>query len=171
MEHIKNHIIQGKDAVHDNIKEHLAKARELHTLASHMLKVTYAELKEPKLLIQSLEHIFISGQESLLALLTFCRHHGLIPPFHKTLDSLLLHVGEIGPKLGIEKKDYEFIEKLKDLLVFRKESPIEFSRNGDYIVCSDAYHTVRVDHAFVYDMIQKTKKLEQKIGETLHGYV
>jgi hypothetical protein len=171
MEVIKNHIIKGNDPIHKLVREHLAKSKEYHVLASHILKVTYPEVKEPKLLLNCLDNVFLSAQEAIVALLTFCRHHGLCPPFHKTFESQYMHFGELAEKFYFEPNDYSFIEKLKDLLVFRKESPVEFSRNGDFILCSDSYNTVRVDHAYVYEMIQKARKFEQKMGELLNGYV
>ncbi len=149
----------------------ISEAKRYNVLATHILTTTYPVVKEPKVLLSALENVFLSISQSIDAIVYHAREKRLIPPFHNSFSIKFDLFCELAKRYPISKNIINAIEQLKELLMFSDDSPVEFSRNGDYILCSDDYDIKRITHELVYEMISHSRLLQKLAEEILHGDV
>lgn len=127
-------------------------ARKKISLADHILTQTYPLLKDQKLLIAALENVFLAYTNAIGALLHHERLFKRIPAFQDTFDSKWrVFIDECAEKYGIKQEDINMIRNIKEIIVEHRKSPMEFVRNGKFVICSDDYHMKTVG----YDEIKK----------------
>lgn len=102
---------------------HREQAWQKYEMARYLLKTTYLAVQDPKLLVTILSNI------------------------HSCLDEAMSYL--IGPKLTFQEKlaylqrkgfQISFLQELNELIRSHHQSPVEFSRQEKYIICSDNYH-------------------------------
>jgi len=145
-------------------KDALTKAQHYAKLANHILKITYPVVKEPKVLLLALENTFLASTNIIAAILYFERSTKTIPPFHDSFNSKLHVFSEkIAKTKGFSIEEYSYIEKIRDLLLFQKKSPVEFTRNEDFVLCSDEYDIEKITFEDTTKYLHKTTSLIKKI--------
>ena len=153
----------------DRYSEHLQKASRYIIISDHMLTTTYKVVQDPKVLVAALENIFLAITNSLAAILHFEREKRKIPPFHNNFESkwnmFQLRIVEIHKEFTPE--DVQFIEKIHKLVVFHKQSPVEFSKQQEYVMCSQDYDIEKLHVTNVAEFIQKTRKFYKKVCEVM----
>lgn len=148
------------------------KAKYYVNVAQHILTTTYPVVKEPKVLLSSLENVFLAATNALGALLYGERTKKTIPPFHNTFDSKFnMFQHKIVEMYEFDESEYMFMQKLKDLLLFHKQSPVEFSRSDDFVMCDEEYNIEKLTVQRVQDYIQLTRKFMVKTQKILKGEV
>jgi hypothetical protein len=117
-------------------------------LADHILTQTYPLLKDPHLLLSSLETLFLAYANSIGALLHYERQFNRIPEFKEDFDSKLRALRDnCAKRYLIKQEDINMIKEIRDIIVQHKKSPVEFVREDRFIICSDDYSmkTINVD--------------------------
>jgi hypothetical protein len=118
-----------------------------------MATFTYPVIKDSKMLIGIIENIFLSLTSSLAALLYYERAQRRIPPFYDTFDSkFYVFREEVGKRHNLAKYSKLLIE-VRDLLIAHRESPVEFSKGGKFVICSENYSgnkTVTIENVLQY---------------------
>ena len=118
----------------------LALSRQKIKQADHMLTVTYPLLKEPKLLLSSLDNIFLSVSLAMNAVLQFERSRKKIPVFGDSFaNQLSIFATRVAPEHSISKNYVKFISHLKEFVDHHKKSSVEFKRNDAYVMADDDY--------------------------------
>ncbi len=121
----------------DNAKKHLK-------LADHMLTMTYPVVNDPKLLLSVIENLNLTFSSAISAVLMYERDLRQIPPYHDTIDGRLdFFKNKSAEKFNISPNYIKMIEEIKDLVQEHKESPIEFSKKNEYVICSDEFKRLK----------------------------
>jgi len=108
--------------------------------ADHIVSVTHLLLKEPKLLLSSLDTLFDAVCLAMKALLNYEKSRRSIPIFGDSFSAQFsVFATRIVPKYGISKNYVTYISLLKEFLDHHKRSRVEFRRNQSYVMADDDY--------------------------------
>jgi hypothetical protein len=143
----------------EKFQEARAEAKKRLLLADHMLSLTYPLVKDTRLLIAITENLFLALMNSLAALLYYERAFKRIPPFHDNFDSKFnMFTEEVSKSHNLSRKYAKLLMEVRALLLAHRESPIEFSRNENFVMCTENYKnmkTISVDSLKDYLMLTK----------------
>jgi hypothetical protein len=135
-----------------------AKAQEKLKLADHMLTQTYPLVKDPKLLIAVMENLFLSLTNAMGSVLHYERTFKRIPSFVDNFESkfeIFRHKCALRYKL---KKEYlTLISDIKEAVLAHRKSPVEFAREGHFVICSDNYKLKTLSVEQIRKYIEQTK--------------
>ena len=135
------------------------------TLADHILTQTYPLLKDPKLLLAAIENIFLAYTNSISALLYYERLFKRIPNFQDTYESKFRIFEErCSFKYHIKEEDINIIKEIKNIIVQHRKSPIEFTREDQFIICSNDYSMKTIKYEQLKEMIINAKKFIDRIS-------
>jgi hypothetical protein len=136
----------------------LTKARRSLDLAEQVLIRTYPVVNEPKLVLAVAEDILSALETSLAAFLTF--HRKKAGSFEEAL-SLFRPLAQKG---GFGQDDMSMFAELHDIIIGHKDSPVEFARKGEFVICDDAYHLRRVSEKAMKDYLFRAKLFVDKVS-------
>ncbi len=140
-------------------------SKKKYLLADHIITQTYPLLKDPKLLISSIENIFLAYTNSIGSLLYYEVLFKRIPRFQEDFDSKFeIFKGYCVRKHNIKQEDINTIKEIKDIIVQHRKSPMEFSREDRFVICSDDYamKTIRIED--IKKMMTNAKGLVDQIS-------
>ncbi|MCK5107826.1 MAG: hypothetical protein KAQ83_03800 [Nanoarchaeota archaeon] len=121
-------------------QESMKKAKHETHIADHMIFITYKVVNNPKLLLSALRKILASMIHSLDSLLQYERLFKRIPALPQSHTSRLLLLKDYCTRrYGLSQNYIYLIKELNDLIIAHEKSPVEFSRNSRFIICSDNY--------------------------------
>lgn len=138
----------------------LSKALDHYQTAEHLFYTTLHLAKEPKLLLgivksiaNSLEHTleFIFITEKMPSL------EGLLPKINA--------VRPLAAKYRLSKDDIIFMLRIQEILHQQKQSPVEFKRGNDHIICSEDYDLEVISTKVVEEFLQQAKKILHKLNQ------
>lgn len=129
----------------ENFDKKIDESKKKIYVADHMLSNTYNLLKDSKILLATLQNIY---EAFALALSGFLEHERMFkrishynPERESELNFFKLKVYH---KYDFDEKYIKTIDKIVDTLRAQKDSPIEFTRNQNYIIASDAYDIKKI---------------------------
>jgi len=135
-------------------------------LADHILTQTYPLLKDPKLLLSAVENIFLAYTNSIGSLLYYDRLFKRIPSFNDTFDSKIrVFRNHCVEKYDIKQEDINIIKEIKDIIVQHRKSPIEFSKEDRFVICSDDYKMKTIEVSDLKKMIKNAKDFIRKVNK------
>ncbi len=109
-------------------------------IADHMVSVTYPLLKDNRLLLAAMENLFLSLSNAMNAILYYDRLFKRVPPFADTFDvKLNLFKTKCAPRYSLKPAHAQLIKEIRNILVYHKKSPVEFSRKDTFVICSSDY--------------------------------
>jgi hypothetical protein len=142
----------------EKFQEARAKAEKSLKIADHMLYVTYPLVRDDKLLVAILENIFLAFTSSMASVLYYERLFKRVPPFHDTFESKYnLFVDKIVPSYKLDKRYMEIITRIRDMVSEHKESPVEFARGGQFVICSKDYRVRTLSIEQLKQFIEEAK--------------
>lgn len=154
----------------DKCVQSIQKAQQYLQTSDHILTTTYPIVQEPKVLVASLENIFLSVTNVLGAILYYERLKKRIPPFHNNFESKFnmfqLRIKELHPYTD---SDVTFIDELYNLIVFHQNSSVEFSKKSQFVMCSDSYNIQKLNPELIKSFIQKAKLFFEKTTKIIDG--
>ena len=137
-------------------------------VANYLLDTSYKMLKEPKTLLIITDHVLDSFMIMITGILEKERAAKLIPPYHDNQESKLLSFKNYVAKKHNLNEYVDLIERIIFFTNERKKTPIEFSRKGSYVVCSDQFSKIStITETDVKQYIKKAKHFID-IVEPLH---
>ena len=152
------------DSVHlylymDPFQEALHLAIKKMRIADHMISVTIPVIKDPKLLIGTVENIAESFKQGLLSILLYEKEMKTIPAFDQNNINQMLTIFQhkIVRRFNLPVMYAEKIREAIDLSHWRKKAPVEFSRKGSYVMCSEKYEIKQLSEKKVKEMVQPLK--------------
>lgn len=147
------------------------KAQKELNVAEHLLIVTFALVKDPKMLLGVTEKIFLSCNYAMSAVVYFERRFKRIPPFHDIFDSRYnAFKHRVAPRYKVPMEYMYFFEKLKDIVVKHKKSSMEFPRSGKFIICSDKYDIESLSYKQVHGFLQSAKTFTNSMAKITDKY-
>jgi hypothetical protein len=133
-------------------------------LADHILTQTYPLLKDPHLLLSSLETLFLAYANSIGSLLHYELIFNRIPQFKEDFDSKLKVLRDsCSKRYNIKQEDINTIKEIRDIIVQHKKSPVEFVREDRFIICSDDYNMKTINVDSLKRMMSNAKVFIEKI--------
>ena len=132
-------------------------------IADHMLTMSYTLINDPKILLSVINNLSLAYENAMTAILEYERLFKRIQAFNNNLDSKLMLFTKIYAKLKIDKEHIKIIKELEEIKKAHEKSPVEFSRPGKFVICSDNYEmkTLEIKHIKTY--INKAKLFIQQI--------
>ncbi len=133
-------------------------------LADHILTMTYPLVKDPHLLLSSIENLFLAFSYGMGSVLYYERIFKRIPQFPDTFASKFeLFRDKCIKKYNIDIEYLKIIKDLRDIIIAHKKSPMEFSRNERFVICNGDYRTRTISLNEVKSYVQKAKLFIKKM--------
>jgi uncharacterized UPF0160 family protein len=143
----------------------IKEANMLFNTADHLTYVTYPTVKENKLMVTIIENLYNSLVKGMDAILYYDRMYKRISPFSDNFNVRLeVFKTKCAPRYNIDREFILLISDLKQIVDHRKTSPIEFSRNDRYIICSEDYRMKSLTIEKLKDYIAKSKTFIGKLN-------
>ncbi|MFC1753999.1 hypothetical protein ACFL96_11515 [Thermoproteota archaeon] len=144
------------------------KAEKSIKIADHMLTQTYPLVNDPRLLLTVLENIFLALTNSMGSLLYFERLYKKIPPFQENFESKFnMFKMRIVEKYNIDKGQITFVGDIKNMIVSHKKSPMEFSRKGIFVICSEDYKMKTLTPDEIKNYVSRAKGFMSEIDSII----
>ena len=139
----------------------LEEAAHRLSVADHMLTMTYPLVKDPKLLLAVLENLHRSSDAALGAFALEEREHKRIPfvPLSTFEDRHAAVSRYLAEKPGIPHDLLRALQEMKELLAEHKTSPVEFTRNDQYVMCDEKYRVKTLGLDDLKGYLKRTKGL------------
>lgn len=126
--------------------------------AEQALNFTFPLVKDNKVLLSVVNHLFLASTDIMGSLLYFEVLRKRISPFEDNFESKYhLFRTKILDRHNIDKDYLRLVRDLKDTILAHHESPIEFSRGERLIICNDNYELKQISPEFLKKAISKTK--------------
>ncbi len=110
------------------------------TIADHLTFVTYPLVKDVKLLLQIIDSLHKSILALVDAVLAYERSYKRIGPYSDNIDhKLYIFKTYCMPRYNLSNDFLILYEQLGALVDAHKQSPVEFKRDDQYIICSPTY--------------------------------
>ena len=150
---------------YDELREH---ARKRIQVADHMLTMTYPMVKDPKLLLAVMENIFLALTNSMGALLHYERAFKRVPPFQDTFVSKFsVFRQKSAQRYNIDPSHISMIQEIKEIILQHKKSPVEFTRQDSFVICSEDYKMKTVSLEKMKSYILNSKSFIQNIDSII----
>ena len=121
-------------------EEYRALSKERLSTAKHILDITYPALGSARLFLSALEHLFLSMDYAMNAILFDERNREMAGEFPKTFSgrysAFRLRVAD---KLGFGMEEVQTLLTLRNILLTHQKSTMEFEREGKFIICTNDY--------------------------------
>jgi hypothetical protein len=138
-------------------------------IADHMLTMTYPMVKDPKLLLAVMENIFLALTNSMGSLLHYERIYKRVPPFQDTFVSKFnVFKQKCAKRLNIDPESVMMIHEIKEIILQHKKSPVEFTRNDSFIICSEDYRMKTITLEKMKNYILKSRLFVQNINNIIN---
>jgi hypothetical protein len=126
-------------------------------LADHILTMTYPVVKDPRLLVSSVENLFLAYSYGISSVLSYETLFKRVPPFPDDFNSKFELFRERCRKYGIDEENLKIIKDLKTVIISHKKSPVAFSRHENFVICDANYRTRTISANEVKNYIEKAK--------------
>lgn len=138
-------------------------------IADHMLTMTYPMIKDPKLLLAVMENLFLALTNSIGSLLYYERNYKRVPPFQDTFVSKFnVFKQKCAGRLNIDQEAILMVQEIKEIILQHKKSPVEFTRNDSFIICSDDYRMKTITLEKMKNYILKSRLFVQNINNIIN---
>tara|TARA_Y100000310_G_C20373496_1_gene664640 strand:- start:233 stop:739 length:507 start_codon:yes stop_codon:yes gene_type:complete len=138
-------------------------------IADHMLTMTYPMVKDPKLLLAVMENIFLALTNSIGSLLHYERIYKRVPPFQDTFVSKFnVFRQKCQKRLNIDNEAILMVQEIKEIILQHKKSPVEFTRNNSFIICSEDYRMKTITLEKMKNYILKSRLFVQNINNIIN---
>ncbi len=138
--------------------------------ASHMLHVTYPLVKDPRLFIGIMINLDKSLKSGLDSLLYYERMYKKISPYP---DDFILKLEVfrkiIGTRYNFDKDLPKFIFKIDQIMKNRKKAPVEFAKNGNFVICDSDYRTKILKPEEIKEYLSKAKVFILQLHNIITG--
>ncbi len=146
----------------ENAKKHLK-------VADHMTYVTFPVVKDNKLMMIVMENLFLSLSNAMTALLEYELMMRRISPYGKMFDEKFeAFRNDIQHRYNFDKEQLLMIKRIKEIVVEHKRSPIEFSKDDKFVICSNSYEMKTVTIEQMKEFLAKTKIFIEEIDYILN---
>lgn len=135
-------------------------------IAEHMLLVTFPLVKDSKLLLGVVDNIFLGLTNAMSSVVFYERTFKRIPPFHDNFESKYNAFAlRIMPRYGIDKGHLRLLQRMKDLVLKHKKSPVEFARKKEFVICDEDYKIETLTIADLRKYLEKAKEFHTKMAQ------
>jgi len=113
----------------------LSEANKAFKTADHLTYVTYPLINETKLLISIVENLHLALVKSIEAILEYDQIYKRIPILPQDFQSKLeIFKTKSAKKYNIDENNLKLIDDLREIILYHKKSPLEFTRKDKYVL-------------------------------------
>ncbi|HII16183.1 MAG TPA: hypothetical protein HA362_07815 [Nanoarchaeota archaeon] len=156
----------------EKLKQLVAEANREFQKADHLAYVTFPMIKETKLLYIIAEVLYNSLAKGVAAVLEYERLYKRVPlvpgPFEMELE---LFKSECVNRYGFNRNIVLLMLDLKSIVQAKKESPVEFSRQGKFVICGEDYSMNVLDIQKMKLYVMEGREFMAKINHVLRAVV
>ena len=146
----------------------LDQAKNAVKIADHMLKVTYNVVNDPKLLMVIAERLLLAMEQVVKAIVMYEVQCHRIPPFKEEFDEMFsLFKMRCTGRYNIDSGYVDLLQEIKEVVQHHKQSPVEFSRKEEYVICSENYETDIISKTFLNESVAKIKLFIEDVEKML----
>ncbi len=151
----------------DKIKTAFLQANNFFNTADHLAYVSYPLLKDNKLFLVIINNLYMSSLKCIDVMLYNERLYKRVGALPDDVDSrIILLETEIAPRAKMNTNLLKIIKDLRFVVKQHKESPVEFSRMGKFVICNNDYSIVKtIDIEIVKSYILNVRQLLHFVGE------
>jgi len=138
--------------------------------ADHLVNVTFNLINDGKVIISAIENAYeaiMFAMDSILYLEEYYKEIDVIPATPE--EKFNIFKIAVVNKFNIEKEMLELIKKLMIYHLSHKNSPVEFTKEGNFVICDDKYNTKIINITEAKDIISLSKKFINKADTILRG--
>ncbi len=154
----------------EQFKMLVAEATRAFQTADHLAYTTYPLVKETKILILIVEQLHRALESGIDAILYYDREYKRIPEYPDDFQQkLFLFKRYSFERYRFPKESLAALDEIHDLVLKRKEAPMEFKRKEAFVIASRSFRlqTVTIDKVKHY--VMETKKFIDKLHEVLRA--
>jgi len=145
------------------------KARKKAGVADHILTQTYPLVKDPKLLIAVLQNLYDAVGFGIEALLEYEGSLDRLPTIPDTPDArLAMFQQHLSQRYKLPAEFLGFVGDLRETLKEHRESPVEFVRKEEFVICDEGYRIRKLSKEQLKQYLLKTKAflgfMEEKVN-------
>ncbi|MBR9700212.1 hypothetical protein GOV09_07180 [Candidatus Woesearchaeota archaeon] len=143
----------------EKYQELMETAKKRIGVADHIVTQTFPLVKDSKLLLAGLEHVFLALTNSMEAVLHYERTYKRIPPFQDSFDSRFTMFQTRLMKNYPDGQRYaHLIKEVRDIIIKHRQSPMEFPRKDRFVICNGNYKMKTVSVENMKDYISQTRR-------------
>ena len=133
-------------------------ARKKLQLADYILTMAYPSVKDPHLLLSSVESLFLAFSYGMGSILYYDLAFKRIPQFPGSFaPKFELFRDKCAKRHNIPEEHLKIMKELREIIVAHKKSPVEFSRKGNFVICTNGYSMMAISSNEVKGYIEKAK--------------
>ena len=143
----------------------IRKAQTKLKAADHMLNMSYKLVPDSKILLSVALNLQEALENAMSAALEVERVFKRVPPYSDNFESKYsVFKNKLVKKNPKFKEGHDLLRELTDIKNAHKQSPVEFSREGKFVICNERYDLKTVDVSALKKYISKAKVyIEQSI--------
>jgi len=125
--------------------------------ADHLTYMTLPLIKDNKLILTILDNINLSLQNGMNSVLEYERLYKRISPLPENFIMRFDKFQLLSRRYEIEEEELNLIKGIKSVIDNHKDSPVEFSRPGKFVICSKDFRmrTISVEEIKRYLVLAK----------------
>ncbi|HIJ11012.1 TPA: hypothetical protein HA278_03050 [Candidatus Woesearchaeota archaeon] len=141
-----------------------AKAIQQYDAAFHLLKVTYPLIQDPKLLMGIVTNISNSYQAAVEAILAYERQLQLVPAYGtRFIEKWNTFRAKSATRNKVDNVHLDNVERLQEMLQKHKESPVDFSKKGRFVLTGQDYAIQTVGEKELQEFLNHNKAFLAKM--------
>lgn len=158
--------------VMERLKQLVKEANSEFMKANHLAYVTYPMIKETKLLYVIAEVLQGALAKGVEAMLHYERLYKRIPLVPGAFDTELeLFKNNCIVRYGFNRNVVLLLLDLKSLVRAKKESPVEFSRQGQLVICDEDYGMNVIDIQKLKSYVMDSREFIERMNHVLKGTI
>jgi hypothetical protein len=115
-------------------------ARRKLSVADHLLTQTYPLVKDPKLLLAVLQNLIEAVDAGVISALGREVSEKRLVVVPDDAEARLAAFRQAADRYGLQPEFFRFAEELRETLRDHQQSPVEFVRKEQLVICDDKYH-------------------------------
>jgi len=146
------------------------KAKKKLQLADHIATMTYPLIQDSKLLMSSIENLFLAYSYGVGSILHYDLLFKNISQFSENFNSRFYMFKEkCLDRYNLDPEHLSVMKDLRDIVVAHKLSPVEFSRRENFVMCSDDYRLKTISLSEVKNYLNKAKLFIKSMNSIINS--
>ncbi len=143
-------------------------AKKRLEIADHFLNVTKPLVEDPKLLLSAVQNLYTSFEQGMQSVLEYEHLFKNLSTLPESFEpKYQIFKSEVAPKHGFKEEQVETIKRLREVLGYHEEGPVEFQRGEKFVLCDDDYDMKTVSEEKLKEDVQTAKKFVEKVDKVV----
>ncbi len=139
-------------------EELLEEASERLRVADHLLTVTYPLVKDPKLLMEVVKGLQDCLVKCINSLIEKDLFYKFIDPLPEAFPQRFMVFREVAKRHGFKEEHFSLVRDVEELVERHKQAPLEFSKKGEFVICSDNFQVKKLSVEDLKKQVLKAKE-------------